>query len=60
VSQELLTSGDVAELLDVSGETIRRWADAGLIVHIRLPSGHLRFRRADIDDILEPFTPEAS
>jgi len=49
-----------AELLDVTDETIRRWAEARLIAHIRLPSGQLRFRRADIDLILQPVQPEAS
>ena len=58
--ERLLTSSDAATLLDVSDETIRRWAEARLIAHIRLPSGQLRFRRADIDLILQPVQPEAS
>jgi excisionase family DNA binding protein len=58
--EQLLTSSDVAEQLDVTGETVRRWAESGIIAHIRLPSGQLRFRQADVDIILEGVTPEAS
>jgi excisionase family DNA binding protein len=58
--EALLTSTDVAEQLEVSDETVRRWAAAELIAHIRLPSGQLRFRQADVDNILRGVTPEAS
>lgn len=46
-----------AEMLQVSDETIRRWAAEGLIRHIRLPSGQIRFRRADLAEILTPIEP---
>jgi excisionase family DNA binding protein len=39
---------DVAALLSVSGETIRRWANAGLLPAKRLPSGHRRFDAAAV------------
>ena len=54
MSDDLLTTTDAAALLKVSGETVRRWVEAGRIRHVRLPSGQLRFHRADIEDILEP------
>jgi excisionase family DNA binding protein len=41
----------------VSDETVRRWADERKIRHVRLPSGHLRFRRSDLDAVLEPVEP---
>jgi excisionase family DNA binding protein len=51
---ELLSAAEVGAMLEVSDETVRRWADAGKIRHIRLPSGQVRFRRSDIDALLDP------
>ncbi len=36
-----------------------RWARDGKVPHVRLPSGHLRFRREDIDHLLTPVVTEA-
>lgn len=52
-----LTTTDAGRILGVSSETVRRWADAQLIRHVRLPSGQLRFRRADLDEVLTPVEP---
>jgi len=54
-----LTSADVAALLKVADETVRRWAEQGKLPHVTLPSGHRRFRRADITPFMEP-DPEAA
>jgi excisionase family DNA binding protein len=54
---ELLSAPAAARLLGVSDETLRRWAADGRIRHIRMPSGQLRFRPADIAAILEPVEP---
>jgi excisionase family DNA binding protein len=51
---ELLSAAEVAELLQVADETVRRWAAADRLPHIRYPSGQIRFRRADIEAILNP------
>jgi excisionase family DNA binding protein len=56
----MLSTGEAAAILEVSGETLRRWAEAGRITHIRMPSGQLRFRPEDLAAILEPIQPEAS
>lgn len=50
--KELLTAPQVADLLGVTAEAVRSWAKGGRIAHITLPSGQLRFRRADVDAIL--------
>jgi excisionase family DNA binding protein len=47
-----LTATDVAEALGVTHETVRRWAAAGAIAYIRLPSGQIRFRQEDLDAIV--------
>lgn len=49
-----LTTGQAAARLDVSDETVRRWAANGLIEAIVLPSGRRRFRVEDIERLLEP------
>lgn len=51
----LIPIGDAAARLGVSVETMRRWADNGQIPVITLPSGHRRFRLADLD----AFKPKA-
>ena len=57
---ELISTPEVAEMLHVTDETVRRWAETGIIRHIRLPSGQLRFERGDIEAIRTPIEPNAS
>lgn len=59
MADELLTTGAAAGILGVSDETLRRWADDKRIRHVRLPSGQLRFRRADLVEALTPVEPTA-
>lgn len=54
MASEFLTAPKVADLLGVSDETVRRWADDGRLPYITLPSGHRRYRRSDIEAILVP------
>lgn len=51
---EYLTTGEAADVLGVSDETLRRWADDRKVRHVRLPSGQLRFIRSDLDAVLQP------
>lgn len=44
----LLTISQAAKLLGVHPNTLRTWADKGIIKHIRLPSGYRRFRIEDV------------
>jgi excisionase family DNA binding protein len=53
-TEPLLTTGEAADLFQVSDETVRRWAEDGRLPAITLPSGRLRFRRADVLAFLEP------
>jgi excisionase family DNA binding protein len=57
MSERLLTTRDVADILEVTDETIRRWAAEGRIRHVRLPSGQIRFEPDDIADIRRPVEP---
>jgi excisionase family DNA binding protein len=64
-SQEpsLLTPREVAQLFGVRTTTIARWARAGRLQATLTPGGHRRYRRADVqellnDDDLDDLTPE--
>lgn len=48
----LLTTGEVADALSVGPDTVRRWVKDGKLAAVELPSGVLRFKRADVERIL--------
>ena len=43
-----LRVGDVARLLGVSGNTVRRWTDDNVLTSYRSPGGHRRYLRDDV------------
>jgi excisionase family DNA binding protein len=43
-----VTLYEAAQLLNISGSTLRRWADSGRLGCVRTSGGHRRFRLADI------------
>ena len=51
MNRKYLTVADVAAALEVSDESVRRWAATGAIAYFRLPSGQLRFRPEVIEEI---------
>jgi excisionase family DNA binding protein len=53
VNARLLTARHVAELLDVSPETVLRWTRRGELSAIKLPGGAIRFREDELDRWLE-------
>lgn len=59
-NEPLLTVDEVAALVRLDGETVRRWARDGLVPSVKLPGGQWRFRQSDVDAILggnAPATP---
>jgi len=50
---EYLTPRDAARILCVSGRTVSRWADQGRLPHIVTLGGHRRFRRSDVEKVLD-------
>lgn len=54
---EYLTTKAAAKVIGVSAETLRRWAEQKKIRHVELPSGQLRFLRADLEAVLTPVEP---
>jgi predicted DNA-binding transcriptional regulator AlpA len=49
VTDRLLTARELATELHVSVGALLRWARAGQVPSLRLPSGAIRFRRSAID-----------
>lgn len=53
-SKVMLTVTDVAHLLGIHINTVRRWSNQGILGTYRISSrGDRRFRREDIDNFLE-------
>ena len=48
-----LNTSQVARMLGVSRQTIRKWAEDGLIPHRRLLNGQLRYDPAEIERLRE-------
>lgn len=53
-SKVMLTTSDVAQLLGLHVNTVRRWSDKGILKSYRVgPRGDRRFRREDLDRFLK-------
>lgn len=53
-SRLMLTTSDVAQLLGLHSNTVRRWSEQGLLKSYRVgPRGDRRFRREEIDALLQ-------
>ena len=50
----IIDAFEAARILEVSPDTVRRWARNGDVKHVRLPSGRLRFEEGDIRSLLQP------
>ena len=57
---KLLTTGKAAERIGVSIGTLRRWANAGRVRHVLMPSGRMRFDPADLDALMRPVETTAA
>ena len=47
-----LTVSEAARELDVAAQTIRTWADSGMLPNARTAGGQRIFQRADIDELI--------
>ncbi|MGZ3440760.1 MAG: helix-turn-helix domain-containing protein, partial [Polyangia bacterium] len=57
MSERLLSSAEVAELLGVSPASIKRWADAGILPCVKTAGQHRRFRREVVDRFRQSAEP---
>lgn len=46
--EKLLTSHQIAKLLNVWPETLRRWEKEGKLIPLRTPGGHRRYKESQI------------
>ena len=55
-----LRTAEVAEMFGVTRRTVARWAVDGTLAAARTPGGHARFRREDVEDLMESrgFSPD--
>ena len=57
-TEKLLTVAEVAELLHVHPNTLRRWSDEGKIASYRITvRGDRRFRMGDVESFLSEMNP---
>lgn len=54
---QLLTTGEVAQRLGVTDETVRRWCVSGKIPAVPLPSGRWKIREDVVSDMLALGSP---
>jgi len=52
VADNLLTSSEVGQLLQVNPSSVKKWVDDGLLAAFRTPGGHRRIRAIDLVDFL--------
>jgi excisionase family DNA binding protein len=52
-NSEHLPVGAAAALIGISADTLRRWEKAGRIQSFRTPTGHRRFKRSEVEQLLK-------
>jgi putative resolvase len=52
ITEEMLSTKQVAKMFGVSYITVRRWAFSGELKFLKLAKGTIRFRRADVDQFI--------
>lgn len=57
VTDRLLSSAEVADLLGVSPASVKRWADAGVLPCVKTAGHHRRFRRDVVDHFRRSAAP---
>lgn len=53
-TDEYVTVSEAARISFLSNDTIRRYADKGILASVRTPSNHRRFLRSDVLALLTP------
>lgn len=49
---DLLLPREVANIFRVTVRTLRNWERKGVLVPVRLPSGHKRYRKGEVEALL--------
>lgn len=56
---ELLTPAEACQLAGIGPTTLKRWADQGVLAHVKTAGGHRRFLRADLERYLRNQTRDS-
>ena len=56
---ELLTPAEACQLAGIGPTTLKRWADQGVLAHVKTAGGHRRFLRADLERYLQRQTRDS-
>lgn len=54
--ETLLTPAEVASLFRVDPKTVTRWAKAGKLTAVRTLGGHRRYRKSEVQSLLDSDT----
>lgn len=57
-AEELLTPAEAARRIGVHPRTLKRWALAGKVRHVRYPSGRFKFPATVVDEVHDVVEPE--
>jgi excisionase family DNA binding protein len=49
---DYMSVSEAASMLGVHRDTLRRWSDSGLVKVYRTPTGHRRFLRSELGEIV--------
>lgn len=52
--EEMLTVSEAARIANLSVDTLRRYGDTGRMPVYRTPSNHRRFKRSDVEALVQP------
>ena len=55
-ARDLLRPKEAADMLGVTNRTLTNWERKGLLVPVRLPTGHRRYRRGEGEALLRTYT----
>jgi len=56
---ELLTPAEACQLAGIGPTTLKRWADQGVLAHVKTAGGHRRFLRSDLERYLQRQTRDS-
>lgn len=51
-TRDLLRPKEAGDMLGVTNRTLTNWERKGLLVPVRLPTGHRRYRRGEVEALL--------
>jgi len=60
MTEQLFTTEDLSNMLQVSKSTIKRWAEDGKLQCFRTPGGHRKFNQKNIQEFISRYNYEVT